>query len=243
MSLARALAHPDVLVTPSLECLLPRERPRIVICEQPAIKEALKWREILENSLIVFSQERLAECTAQNTELCVFTNSGTIIQEEEAAPPQAKATLVWSSSPGAAANADIISYIGKEIQVYDTIERYCAPDVQLPISVLKDILRNVDHETTKMLVFGLRHDAVIWKLAAKSCHFVEDQERWIDIAQAPIVPGDITQFHFRDFTTVADSLKDIKDERKEYIFPPEHLLATAPYDLILVQGPGGRGCH
>ena len=105
--------------------------------------------------------------------------------------------------------------------------------IQLHIDVVKDILSNI-RPRYKMLVFGLGYDSNMWHNANSEglTVFVEEHTKWIDLNKN-IPRENVVQYKYPFKMTE----KPLNLEPYE---PPQSIFDRGPYDIIIIDGPGGH---
>lgn len=102
--------------------------------------------------------------------------------------------------------------------------------------MINDILLQVT-PNSKMLVFGLGYDSKIWfECNSKNTFFVEDKDEYIELNIKDIPQDNIIKYNYK---TVCDSSVCLTDHEIEEFKIPEKILNEAPFDIILIDGPGG----
>jgi len=113
---------------------------------------------------------------------------------------------------------------------------YYNHNVQLDKKVIIDILSNVS-SNTKMLVFGLGYDSKMWYEGNnQNTFFVENNNYYILLNQNYIPIKNIIKY---DYKTTCETSNQLTDEAIQDFEIPEYLLALAPFDIILIDGPEG----
>lgn len=115
--------------------------------------------------------------------------------------------------------------------------QYYNSNIQLHISVIKDIIQECLNNSKKMLVFGLGNDSDIWSnLTNNNTYFVESEESFIQLCKS-IDQEKIIKHNFSGIS-VKDSF-DISDKILDSFEKPDVLLKLSPFDIILIDGPNG----
>jgi hypothetical protein len=118
--------------------------------------------------------------------------------------------------------------------------QFINPNIQISKKVIADILMNCENK--KMLVFGLGYDSDLWYNSTnKNTFFVEDNPKYIALNKN-IDANNIIYYQYKGIN-VKNSLK-LTEEQIDGIKPPEEIIALAPFDIILIDGPTGfdDGC-
>jgi hypothetical protein len=114
---------------------------------------------------------------------------------------------------------------------------YYNSKIQLCKEVIDDVFTHFRSDT-KMLVFGLGYDSMMWYEGnSKNTFFIEHDETYIklnkDIPASNIVKYDYT-------TTCSESMKLSDDTISSFIIP-ENIINQGPFDIIIIDGPPGGG--
>lgn len=119
-----------------------------------------------------------------------------------------------------------------------TLDKYKAfihNNIQLSKDVITDILRTCENK--KMLVFGLGYDSDLWyNFANKNVFFIENNKEYIDLNKN--IPSENIVFYSYSGITVKNCCNLTKEQILSFKIP-EKIMENAPYDLILIDGPGG----
>lgn len=118
----------------------------------------------------------------------------------------------------------------------DLLKRYYNNNIQIHINVINDILQECKRKPTKMLVFGLGNDSILWYNATnKNTIFVEDDINYINFTNIP--QDNIIKYNYSDITVSKSMNLTIGDIEKYKI--PDKLIELSPFDIIIIDGPKG----
>ena len=117
------------------------------------------------------------------------------------------------------------------------IENFYNKNIQLSMTVIIKILKNIVNKNKKVLIFGLGNDSLLWYKAnqEKNILFVENKLFYIKKNQN-INKKHIIKYDYKDIT-VQKSLDNLVDVKKYRI--PNKLINQKPFDIILIDGPEG----
>jgi hypothetical protein len=109
--------------------------------------------------------------------------------------------------------------------------------IQLHKKVIEHIFQQLK-PGMKLLVFGLGYDSEMWYHATnKNTFFVENNEVYCKMNEKTINKKHIIKHNY-DNITVAKSFALTLEQIKKYEMPSE-LKKNGPFDIILIDGPGG----
>jgi hypothetical protein len=113
---------------------------------------------------------------------------------------------------------------------------YYNNNIQIHKNVIKDIFNELK-PTTKMLVFGLGYDSLMWYFGNnENTYFIENKQEYIDLNKN-ISMNNIIKYDYADLT-VEKSFKLTDEDLDKYPFP-DKLKTLGKFDIIIIDGPEG----
>jgi len=113
---------------------------------------------------------------------------------------------------------------------------YYNKHIQIDKKVIDDVFSNIK-ANTKMLVFGLGYDSMMWyKGNNKNTFFVENNDKYIQLNSKYIPSDKIIKY---DYKTNCISSQELTESEIQKFEIPEKILQNAPFDIIIIDGPEG----
>lgn len=115
--------------------------------------------------------------------------------------------------------------------------KYYNNNVQLDRAIIKDIFSYFKYNP-KFLMFGCGYDTKMWAAGNKNTYFVEDNPEYVNLARQSVSEENLIQVNYETKVYSADKMTD--EEIKNHPIP-DKIIAEAPFDIVLVDGPMGYG--
>ena len=118
------------------------------------------------------------------------------------------------------------------------LDQYFDAEIQLDPSVVSDVLDDILAHSGRVLIFGLGYDSKMWYQAAggNRITFIENDPEYVAL-NGDLNRSSIVLFDY-DSIDVGTSFGMLEEKTIQYSLPPS-VLAGAPYDVILIDGPPG----
>ena len=132
-------------------------------------------------------------------------------------------------------------------EVANLLKKYYNKNIQITQNILKLVLRDCvnakgNNPNAKLLVFGLGYDSELWHNSTiGNTFFVENNIEYINLNKNIIPEANIIFYDFEGIT-VSKSKNIINNNSllsTDSFMIPQKLLDSAPYDIILIDGPAG----